>query len=198
MYIDGQNFHHGLTYIRELKDIDSRYINFKEIGELLTKPKNNDLRAVKYYGAKYPAKVDQAKHYRDAAFFKLMTDSGIIVVEGHFKIDQNNVPREKGVDVRLAVDLLTDAWYGLYDQAYVISNDSDLVPAVARVKELHPNKKIFSVFFKDQLFDFKNTCDGHIKLYPNKIKKCYHPETFTPSSDMLSHFAKSMNQKHNK
>lgn len=43
---------------------------------------------------------------------------------------------EKGVDVQLAVDLLVGAYENSYDTAIVISSDTDLIPAMHKVKEL--------------------------------------------------------------
>lgn len=41
---------------------------------------------------------------------------------------------EKGSDVNLAVELVNDAWSGLYDLAVIVSNDSDLLQALRIVK----------------------------------------------------------------
>lgn len=49
---------------------------------------------------------------------------------------------EKKTDVNLAADLITGAWTGLYEQAVICSNDSDLEGALAAVKAHHPNLHI--------------------------------------------------------
>jgi len=49
---------------------------------------------------------------------------------------------EKKTDVNLASDLITGAWTGLYEQAVICSNDSDLEGALAAVKAHHPNLHI--------------------------------------------------------
>ena len=43
---------------------------------------------------------------------------------------------EKGVDVQLAVDLLVGAYENSYDTAILLSSDTDLIPAIKKVKEL--------------------------------------------------------------
>jgi uncharacterized LabA/DUF88 family protein len=43
--------------------------------------------------------------------------------------------REKGVDVKIAVDLVTGAFEDAYDTAIVVSSDTDLIPAVKHVIE---------------------------------------------------------------
>jgi uncharacterized LabA/DUF88 family protein len=48
---------------------------------------------------------------------------------------------EKGVDVALAVDIVTKAVDGLYDIGILMSNDTDLLPAVEYVQNM-PNVRI--------------------------------------------------------
>jgi len=53
--------------------------------------------------------------------------------------------KEKGVDVKLAVDILDMAYQNKYDTAVVVSSDTDLIPGVVRAKEL--GKKIEYIGF---------------------------------------------------
>ena len=52
---------------------------------------------------------------------------------------------EKGVDVHMATDLLVGSYENLWDTAILISSDTDLIPAIERVKLLH--KKIEYIGF---------------------------------------------------
>jgi len=47
---------------------------------------------------------------------------------------------EKKTDVNIACHMLNDAWLNLYDQAVLISNDSDLERALEMVHTSHPGK----------------------------------------------------------
>lgn len=51
--------------------------------------------------------------------------------------DCEETPREKGVDVSLAVDLVVLGTEKAYDTAIVMSSDQDLAPAVEYVAEQH-------------------------------------------------------------
>ncbi len=42
---------------------------------------------------------------------------------------------EKGVDVQIAVDLIVGAYEDLYERAILVSSDSDLIPALIKVRE---------------------------------------------------------------
>jgi len=53
--------------------------------------------------------------------------------------------KEKGVDIKLAVDILDMAYQNKYDTAIVVSSDTDLIPGIIRAKEL--GKKIEYIGF---------------------------------------------------
>lgn len=48
--------------------------------------------------------------------------------------------REKGIDVKLATDLLAGAFDDKYDTAVIVTSDSDLIPAIDRVRYKHKRK----------------------------------------------------------
>ena len=52
---------------------------------------------------------------------------------------------EKGVDVQIAVDLLAGAYEDRYDTAILVSSDTDLIPALAKVRAM--GKKVEYVGF---------------------------------------------------
>ncbi len=53
--------------------------------------------------------------------------------------------REKGTDVKIAIDLVVGASDDLYDVAIVISSDTDLIPAIKYIK--HKNKQVEYIGF---------------------------------------------------
>lgn len=68
---------------------------------------------------------------------------------------------EKGVDVNLAVDLVTLAFENKYDIAIVISNDGDFVPAVKKAQSY--GQKVYNVKFpKCDAHHLSKTCDKTI------------------------------------
>jgi len=52
---------------------------------------------------------------------------------------------EKGADVLMAVDLLVGAYEDLYDTAVLVSSDTDLIPAIAKVRAM--GKKVEYIGF---------------------------------------------------
>lgn len=59
----------------------------------------------------------------------------------------NGKYHEKGVDVQIAVDMVRGAIKNEYDICYLISSDTDLLPAIKTAKE--EGKKIIYVAFED-------------------------------------------------
>lgn len=68
-------------------------------------------------------------------------------------------PREKGVDVSLAVDLVTMAHAGGFDVAVVVSRDTDLIPAIEAAMDLG-SIRVESVTWEGASHLRVNTRDG--------------------------------------
>lgn len=49
---------------------------------------------------------------------------------------KSDVYHEKGVDVLIAVDMLVGAYENFYDKIILVSSDTDLLPAILKVKQL--------------------------------------------------------------
>lgn len=65
-----------------------------------------------------------------------------------YLMKNDGIYHEKGVDVKIATDLLVGAYENLYDEAIVISSDTDLIPAMQKVKQL--GKKVEYIGFGHQ------------------------------------------------
>ena len=59
-----------------------------------------------------------------------------ISVQRGYLMGNNGKFHEKGVDVKIATDLLIGAYENLFDVAILISSDTDLIPAIKQVKIL--------------------------------------------------------------
>lgn len=186
-YIDGQNVYFGLKNL----GVDPRSFNFRLYGEYLCRaipekhvPQKRVL-SIKYYSARFPSEINREKHNRDDAYFQALTRyQNITVVEGRFrteKVGNRLIPQEKGVDVRLATDLLVDAFHGAFDVAYVVSTDTDLLPAIHHVRKLFSDKKVYGCVFKN-LPQFTQACNGLLKIHRPLAEKFIDHRIF-PATD---------------
>lgn len=90
------------------------------------------------------------KHYGRLSYRCRMCDEVIDIPTqkcpecGNLEMLQNS--SEKGVDVRIAIDIVTGAINGDYEHALLVSEDSDFVPAIEAIK--HKKKQVEIVLFR--------------------------------------------------
>ena len=109
-----------------------------------------------YYFTALPhhmAGVDPQKISRHKLFIKAQETKGVIVSEQSFVKQKGNTYAkvkgreerywtEKGTDVALACRLFEEAMRDSFDQAIIVSNDSDYQPAIETFHRLFPGKKL--------------------------------------------------------
>lgn len=151
VYIDGFNLYYGCV-----KRTPHRWLDIVALARALT-PKHT-IGDVRYFTAKVstlPGDGDGQQPQRQQAYLRaLATLPGVSIHYGHYLAGTRTMPlaspsptgpkfaavikmEEKGSDVNLATMLLVDAFRGRFEQALVISNDSDLaLPIELVTKEL--------------------------------------------------------------
>jgi uncharacterized LabA/DUF88 family protein len=109
-------------------------------------------------------------------FLNALQTKGFEVKPGKIMYDDGNI-REKGVDVKLALDLVIGAVDNWYDTAIVISSDTDLIPAIKYVRSAK-NKKIEYIGFG-------------VTPSLGMIKECSVPRVFS-STDLFDFQTKTL------
>lgn len=79
--------------------------------------------------------------------------------------------REKGIDVKLAVDLLVGAFDDKYDTAIIVSSDSDLVPAVDWVRKRLQKKVEYIGFSVPQTNNYEATKPTKTMIYNSDVQR---------------------------
>jgi len=136
LFIDGGNFYHKLKDL-EIKN-KSRF-DYRKLAEWLAR--DRALVYTGYYVGVVRAKHDDTKAQKLRAgqvglFNFLQSSRQCFVVRRGYLMHNDGKYHEKGVDVQLAVDLLVGAYENTYDTAIILSSDTDLIPAIKKVKEL--------------------------------------------------------------
>lgn len=143
VFIDGSNFYFKLKawssdINEELRLLDFR---FREFAEYLVKP--HRLIEMRYYIGAIKRQRNNKKSeqmYADQQrLFRKLQRQNIVITLGQLIRHPDKTYHEKGVDVRLAVEMIRFARQDKYDIAYLVSSDTDLVPAVEEVKSLGKN-----------------------------------------------------------
>jgi uncharacterized LabA/DUF88 family protein len=163
-YIDGFNFY----YLRTKMQPQYKWLNMKALADIIVNQKAI-VTKVNYYTAAVSGKIDKEAPVRQQALFSAFrTIPEIEIVKGNFSYDKvwaniikppqtrpngyswaDPLPdlimvskaEEKGSDVNLASHLVRDAFLDLFDVAYVITNDTDLVEAI-RIVTQEADKKV--------------------------------------------------------
>lgn len=140
--IDGNNFYHRLKELELPHLLNFQYEKFSSflIGKRL-------LFSKQYYIGAIREERNNPKSKELMRGQRILTGklqkTGWIVKFGHMlKADGYH---EKGVDVQIAVDLLIGAYENYYDTAILVSSDTDLIPALTKVREM--KKKIEYIGF---------------------------------------------------
>lgn len=145
IYIDGGNFYRLLKASGLPKEFHLNYIQF---ADFLARTRR--LISKRYYIGtvrNHDGSVKGDKLVRSQQKFLAGLESdGFTIKRGRIVYDHQI--REKGIDVKIAVDLVVGAMEDIYDTAIVVSSDTDLIPAIRYVQ--HRGKKVEYVGFSYQ------------------------------------------------
>jgi len=178
LFIDGSNLYGGFTDLLQ----PGEYLNFDDILRIIEA--QMPVSAVRFYRTymkedELKTTADRLKAKAQIDFFNsVKLNEKVVFFEGHFSATSG---KEKGVDVRLAVDMVLGACQNDYDQAIIMSGDADLTYAVLKAKQF---KKIHLMAFasrfpyglsfkanKRYVLDYKNYfIKKALPLYRNRPK----------------------------
>lgn len=159
IYIDGANFHYLVLKKLGVKEIE---FSFEQFVVFLANGRTVPRTGKRYYigTVREITGNDRSKHAmsEQTRFFTVLHHDGWEIktsklrirterisiddrVEGYQEILAKGVhevrfqrTREKGIDVKLATDVLVGAFDDQYDAAIVVSSDTDLIPAIDWVR----------------------------------------------------------------
>ena len=168
VYIDGQNFLYKAAHIllSNGKINDKQELYNLDIRGLIVKLLNTDEISIKYYGTKVrlfkvnPEIEQKTKIIIDSQrrLRNTLAKQKIAFIEaGKLKLRDGDICKncgkvdihlqEKGVDVRIAVDMMQDSQNGA-NHLVLISSDTDLLPPIHAVRQM--GNKITYVGFSDK------------------------------------------------
>ncbi len=166
--IDGSNFYYKL---KELKIPHLSSFDYNLFVSKITRFTN--LQAKYYCIGKIRAKQEDKKARKMMATQQSLVTNlqkhGFIIQFGYL-LKSDDKYHEKGVDVQIATNLLKGAFKNLYDTAYLVSSDSDLIPAIVEAQSV--NKTIVYVGFKHKpSFALLRTCKKSLLLTKQQFLK---------------------------
>lgn len=150
VFIDSQNVYRTARESFGWEDESSRRGNFRPLalGELLTDAPDRELKQVRVYTGLPSMERDEQGYRAARKRFDTWRNEGhekVVVRERNLQYRPGENPREKGVDVLLAIELVRLAGAKQFDLAVVMSCDNDLVPALELVCDVLGSSALESV-----------------------------------------------------
>jgi uncharacterized LabA/DUF88 family protein len=158
-FIDGFNLYHALNkldsatnYPDEIKYQKYKWLCLSSLIGQFVLPDSEILTGVEYFTA-YPNWAgSKDKELRHRTYVNALRTRGVAVTTGEFKPKDTEcreckavfkAPVEKETDINIALALIQRA--PRYDKAILLTADSDQVPVIRMLKELHPEKTFVSL-----------------------------------------------------
>lgn len=163
IFIDGSNLYHGLK-----NNIGNTHIDFRKFGQLLCGARK--LIRIYYYNVTLIQSENKEEYKRQQQFFeKLKLGVPYLTVKLGRLEKRPYGYVEKGVDVKIAVDMLVYAYRDTYDTAILVSGDGDFADVVEGVEELG---KHVEVAYFSKAMRLRQVADKFIELDSKFLKSC--------------------------
>jgi uncharacterized LabA/DUF88 family protein len=165
---DGSNFYHGAKRLAPRVHLTD--FNYKKLAETIAKSKNLN---IEYCVGEIRQERHRTKSIRlyanQQALFYNLEKQGINVKKGYML--KHFTYHEKGVDVQIAIDILTGALKNEYSKCYIISSDTDILPAILEARTV--GKKVIYVGFENSVSRaMKANCNSTFLISKKLIKDC--------------------------
>ena len=186
-YIDGFNLYHAID---ALNQPHLKWVDLWALVDSFLRP-DQTLMAVNYYSA-YATWMPEA-HARHRQFTNALRALGANVHISEFRVRGQECYRcgnkwvaheEKQTDVRMAVDIVADCLENQFDLAVVITADSDLGPAVRKVRSV-PGKRILMVAPPGRFNRARDLKFTH-QIRQARINRCLLPREIVRSGQVVA------------
>jgi len=169
IYIDGSNLYHSIRQYFGEKRLD--LIKFRDklaAGRRLVR--------TYYYDAPFPADKDSERARNQQRFHNfIQTQSYIELRLGRliFRDYPRLPPFEKGIDIKIATDMLVQGFRDNYDVALLVSGDTDFVDAIQALKDYgkHVEVALFGQAWTSQAL--RNVADRTIIVDEPFLADCW-------------------------
>ena len=163
---DGSNFYHKL---KELDIVKPKTFNYSAFSSFITK--GTELKTKYFCIGRIKASqhdVHARKMMADQQAFATKLQQDSFIIQFGYLLKSDGKYHEKGTDIQIATDLLDDGFNDRYDVCYLVTSDSDLIPAISKIQSA--GKKIVYVGFRHKIsYALKLECASHILLTKSDI-----------------------------
>ena len=213
IYIDGYNLYHAVD---SLQKPYLKWVNLIGLAKEFAQPDNHKIVRCQFFTA-FPQHKSHEVQQRYLAYIAAIQHYGVQVIEGNFKRKiihyhhngksyTRTAHEEKESDVNLSLAILEDAYEHISDKIIVITNDSDVSPAIRMAKRKNQSLELSVITpplikTKRANYDLLNACGdinkaGKQTYYNTRMIKQIHleynlmPEIITLANGELLHMPK--------
>jgi len=163
LFIDGSNFYHGLK-----GTVGKANIDFQRLSRKLAAGRK--LVRAYYYNVPVDQRAFPDRYAAQQKFFSALDNVPYFTVRLGRLEPRGKTWIEKGVDVNIAVDMVTMAYDDIYDTCILISGDGDFAVAAEAVKSAG---KHVEVAYTQANYQIKKAADKFILLDTEYLKDCF-------------------------
>ncbi|HUU10833.1 MAG TPA: NYN domain-containing protein [Phycisphaerae bacterium] len=163
LFIDGSNLYHGMKAILGRTDLDFRRFVQWVVGE-------RRLIRTYYYNAPVSARHEPQRAASQQRFFDSLRRIPYFDIRLGRLEPRGDTFVEKGVDIAIAVDMLSMAFHNAYDTAVLVSGDGDFVKALNAVRDLGKHVEV-ACFHK--AYHVKQAADKVIELNEELLRSLW-------------------------
>jgi len=166
---DGSNFYNKVKKLSNNK-LHLTNFKYKKFAEFVSGKKEIDV--VYYVGEikKFKGnKKSELLYSSQQSLFSNLRKQNVSIKLGYLLMSSGKF-HEKGVDVQMAVDIVRGAIKGDYKEFYIISSDTDLLPAIETAKE-HKRKVTYVGFEQNISFALLHNCSKYNIVKLSELKR---------------------------
>jgi uncharacterized LabA/DUF88 family protein len=185
IFIDGGYLRRGIRQIFKNEKMDEN-IDFDKLRDYLMRVvasqgiKPELIRAY-YYDAQVDVREDSVKHKKQEAFFKKVRLRKSYELRLGRLIKTDHEDRQKGVDILIAVDMLSKGYLKHYNIAAFLGGDDDFLDLIAAVKNL-AGRRVFGFYFSHNISGRLKDCfDVESELTKERAQEFVNPLKSTPT-----------------
>lgn len=189
--VDGFNLYHAID--KNFGDSKYKWLNLRKLAENLVD--DEDIVDRVFYFTAYVT-WDKTKVERHKKYVRALSANKIEIILGKFKevkktirldrmeinpdLSEFNLPNElnyktyeeKKTDVNIALKIVELALTNKYNKIYIVSGDSDFVPAIKFVKQRNKNIKFINILpFNAKGRDLGNVCHLQVRITKDDLEK---------------------------
>lgn len=192
-FIDGFNLYHAID---DLHLPYLKWLDLYSLSSVFISPKTEELVKVLYFSS-LVIQFDKDTQKRQKDYLDALKLRNVHTILGRFKRKNEKCPLchkmitkygEKQTDVNIALQLLHYAYQDKFDRAILITNDSDLVPAISLIRSLFPQKRITTVVppGRQHSNELIQVSTDKSKITLGHLERCLMDETVYDASKILS------------